>query len=74
MINVSKMSCRLQTKRCNSVKHWSHAFKKIRCLVDKVGISEENGIECICSQRVGGNRKCYQQSTNADQKSIETVF
>ena len=26
------------------------------------------------SQRVGGNRKCYQQSTYADQKSIETVF
>ena len=24
--------------------------------------------------RVGGNRKRYQQSTNADQKSIETVF
>ena len=26
------------------------------------------------SHRVGGNRKRYQQSTNADQKSIETVF
>ena len=24
--------------------------------------------------RVGGNRKRYQQSTNADQKSLETVF
>ena len=50
MINVSKMSCRLQSKRCNSVKHWSQAFKKIRCLVDKVGISEENSIDCICWQ------------------------
>ena len=28
----------------------------------------------IISTRVGGNRKRYQQSTNADQKSIETVF
>ena len=28
----------------------------------------------ICSHRVGGNRKRYQQSTNVDQKSIETVF
>ena len=27
-----------------------------------------------CPHRVGGNRKCYQQSTNADRKSIETVF
>ena len=27
-----------------------------------------------CSHRVGGNRKRYQQSTNADQKSLETVF
>ena len=26
------------------------------------------------SHRVGGNRKRNQQSTNADQKSIETVF
>ena len=26
------------------------------------------------SHRVGGNRKRYQQSTNVDQKSIETVF
>ena len=26
------------------------------------------------THRVGGNRKRYQQSTNADQKSIETVF
>ena len=26
------------------------------------------------SHRVGGNRKRYQQSTNADQNSIETVF
>ena len=26
------------------------------------------------SHGVGGNRKCYQQSTKSDQKSIETVF
>ena len=26
------------------------------------------------THRLGGNRKRYQQSTNADQKSIETVF
>ena len=26
------------------------------------------------TRRVGGNRKRYQRSTNADQKSIETVF
>ena len=26
------------------------------------------------SHRICGNRKCYQQSTNTDQKSIETVF
>ena len=25
-------------------------------------------------KRIGGNRKHYQQSTNADQKSIKTVF
>ena len=31
---------------------------------------------CVCpsSHRVGGNRKCYQQSANVDQKSIETMF
>ena len=28
----------------------------------------------LCSHGVGGNRKHYQQSTNVDQKSIETVF
>ena len=28
----------------------------------------------LFSHRVGGNRKRYQQSTNTDQKSIETVF
>ena len=26
------------------------------------------------SHRIGGNRKRYQQSTNSDQKSIETAF
>ena len=30
--------------------------------------------ELLVSHRVGGNRKRNQQSTNADQKSIETVF
>ena len=29
---------------------------------------------CIFTHRVGGNQKRYLQSTNADQKSIETVF
>ena len=29
---------------------------------------------CPFSHRVGGNRKRYQQLTNADQKSIETVL
>ena len=40
------------------------------------------GCSCLCcrvdvfqfSHWLGGNRKRYQQSTNADQKSIETVF
>ena len=29
---------------------------------------------CVLAHRVGGNRKCNQQSTNADKKSIETRF
>ena len=35
-----------------------------------------NADECSVteSHQVGGNRKRYQQSTNADQKSIEIVF
>ena len=56
MINLSKMSCRLQSKHCNSVKHWSHAFKKIRCLVDKVGISEENGLIVYVGSKDQGKR------------------
>ena len=31
-------------------------------------------LECMTSHRVGGNRKRNQESTNADQKSIETVL
>ena len=31
-------------------------------------------METLVSHRVGGNRKRSKQSTNADQKSIETVF
>ena len=31
-------------------------------------------IQYVCSHRIGGNRKRYQQSTNGDQKTIETAF
>ena len=34
----------------------------------------QQNLHALTLHGVGGNRKRYQQSTNADQKSIETVF
>ena len=43
-------------------------------LVCDCGFSWPSFFFYLLPHRVGGNRKRYQQSTNADQKSIETVF
>ena len=41
------------------------------CTMDHPDLIVSNLLE---THRVGGNRKRYQQSTNVDQKSLETVF
>ena len=44
------------------------------CRSKNIGGLPVSNVEPTVSHLVGGNRKCYQQSTIADQKSIETVF
>ena len=53
---------------------WFNALQHCFCFLYSYGLLVKERIWRASPHRVGGNRKRYQQSTNADQKSIEIVF
>ena len=68
----SRLSYRITTSPTCFLK--ITGIKRYVCANNDYVILAESKENRRTPHRVGGNRKRYQQSTNADQKSIETVF